>query len=283
MILIADSGSTKTDWVCIARETGEQLRFSTQGYNPNYMGAEQIAADLVASLPEGLDRCAVSEVHFYGSGVTAAQEEPMGCTLRSVFPNARTIEAKSDTLGSCRALLGHREGFAAILGTGTNTVVFDGEKMVQNIPGGGFILGDEGSGANLGKRLLVDFIRHRMPDNVYELCAREINMDYSEIVRHVYKEAFPNRFCAGFAKFIQDHYDVDSYFRNLTTEAFRDFFRNLVCLYPDYKRYSFNAIGSVAYHHRALLEPVVSEFGMQLGIILKTPLDGLADYHAGCL
>ena len=279
MILIADSGSTKTDWVCVNRETGEQIRFSTQGYNPNYLSSEQIAEDLRSSLPKNLDRAAVEEIHFYGSGVTEAQRAPMAQTLREVFPDAREVEAQSDTLGCCRALLQHSEGFAAILGTGTNTVIYDGEKMTLNIKGGGFILGDEGSGADLGKRLIIDFIRHRMPQRVYELCEKEINMDYSEIVRHIYKEPLPNRFCAQFAKFIQDHYDFDPYFDNLTTEAFRDFFRNLVTLYPDYTKYSFNAVGSVAYHHRSILERVVAEFGMPLGTILKAPLDALIDYH----
>ena len=160
-----------------------------------------------------------------------------------------------------------------------NTCFYDGENEGLNIESGGFILGDEGSGSNLGKRLILDYLRHSMPDNVYEETKKAIGMTNDEIIAAIYQKPFPNRFCAQFAKFIQDHYDFDPYFKNLTTEAFRDMFRNVVSHYPDYQKYSFNAVGSVAFHHKHILEPVVAEFGMKMGKILKAPMDGLIEYH----
>ncbi len=123
------------------------------------------------------------------------------------------------------------------------------------------------------------FIRGDMPAGVYEIVAKELGKNNDELLDQIYTKPFPNRYCAQYAKFIQDHYDFDPYFVNLTTEAFRDFFRKIVTHYPDYRSYSFNAVGSVAYYHRNLLEPVVKEFGMEMGRILKAPMEGLMECH----
>lgn len=279
MILIADSGATKTDWACVSRENGTQIRFQSQGYNPNYITGPEIAKDILMHLPDGFPRRDIDEIYFYGAGVSELMREFMTKVLLEVFPTAKKVFVVMDTLGSCRALLLDKPGFAAIIGTGMNTCFYDGENEGLNIESGGFILGDEGSGANLGKRLILDYLRHTMPDNVYEETKKAIGMTNDEIIAAIYQKPFPNRFCAQFAKFIQDHYDFDPYFKNLTTEAFRDMFRNVVSKYPDYQKYSFNAVGSVAFHHKFLLEPVVKEFGMKMGRILKAPMDGLIEYH----
>ena len=279
MILIADSGATKTYWECVSRDGATQIRFQSQGYNPNYITGPEIVQDLLKNLPDGFPRRDVEDIYFYGAGVNEPMREFMTKVLLEVFPTAKKVFVVMDTLGSCRALLLDKPGFAAIIGTGMNTCFYDGENEGLNIESGGFILGDEGSGANLGKRLVLDYLRHTMPDNVYEEMKKSIGYTNDEIIDAIYRKPFPNRFCAQFAKVIQDHYDFDPYFKNLTTEAFRDMFRNVVSHYPDYQKYSFNAVGSVAFHHKFLLEPVVKEFGMKMGRILKAPMDGLIEYH----
>lgn len=279
MILIADSGASKTDWGCVSRETKEEIRFSSQGYNPNYISGPQIVADIFANLPGELDPSSVDEIYFYGAGVTELQYPFMKETLLKVFPLASKVFVAMDTLASCRALLQGEPGFAAILGTGANSCLYDGCNEGLNVDSCGFILGDEGSGANLGKRMITDFIRHNMPENVYNLVSEALGMNNDELLDRIYTKPFPNRFCAQYAKFIQEHYDFDPYFPDLTTQAFRDFFERIVTHYPNYRDYAFNAVGSVAYYHRHLLEPVVREYGMKVGTILKAPMEGLIRYH----
>lgn len=279
MILIADSGASKTDWACVDRHSNRQIRFTSQGYNPNFISEQAIIDDLRAAKPSELDPLEVDEIYFYGAGVTELQYPLMRRVLLTVFPAAELISIAMDTLASCRALLQREPGFAAILGTGANSCLYDGCNEGLNVDSCGFILGDDGSGANLGKRMITDYIRRNMPPKVYREVGRALGKNNDELLDQIYTKPFPNRFCAQYAIFIQDHYDFDPYFRNLTTESFRDFFRNVVTHYPNYRSYEFNAVGSIAYFHRPLLEPVVAEFGMKMGKIMRAPMDGLIKYH----
>lgn len=279
MILIADSGASKTDWACVSREDNRDIRFTSQGYNPNYITGEQIVEDILRNLPEGFPTDEVSEIYFYGAGVTELQYPFMRETLSKVFTKAGEIFIAMDTLASCRALLQDKPGFAAILGTGANSCLYDGCNEGLNVDSCGFILGDEGSGANLGKRMITDFIRRQMPANVYDKVAKELGHNNDELLDIIYTKPFPNRFCAQYAKFIGENLEFDPYFPNLVTDAFRNFFKLIVTKYPDYTKYSFNAVGSVAYCFKPLLQPVVEEFGMKMGVILKAPMEGLVKYH----
>lgn len=278
MFLIADSGATKTDWSLVSREKGEQMRFSSQGYNPNYMTGEEIVTDILANLPEGFPSSNVNAIYFYGAGVSELLYDKMRQVLGAAFPSAHEIFVAMDTLAACRALLGYVSGFAAILGTGMNTVLYDGKEIMLNIESGGFMLGDEGSGAYLGKRLIIDYLRHNMPEDAYASTAEAIGLSDDEIIDRIYSGSFPNRFCAAFSKFIGLHIN-ESYFRTLVEDSFRQLFDNVVSKYPEYRKYEFNAVGSVAYHYREVLEDVASEYGMKTGLILKAPMDGLVKYH----
>ena len=279
MILIADSGASKTDWACVEREGDRRIFFQSQGYNPNYITQPQIVEDILANLPGGFPVNEVLEIYFYGAGVTPLQYPFMEDTLRKVFTKAKTVFIAMDTLASCRALLQTKPGFAAILGTGANSCLYDGCNEGLNVDSCGFILGDEGSGGNLGKRLITDYIRHNMPDNVYELVGKELDRNNDELLDVIYTKPFPNRFCAQYAKFIHENLDFDPYFPELVTDAFRQFFKLIVTHYPNYTKYTFNAVGSVAYYFKPLLQPVVEEFGMKMGNILKAPMEGLVKYH----
>ena len=279
MILIADSGATKTQWACVSRKGGAPIEFFSQGYNPNFISGEDIVKDILGTLPEGFDRESVSEIYFYGAGVTPMQYPFMEKCLRAVFVRAVKVFVAMDTLASCRALLQRESGFAAILGTGSNSCLYDGENEGLNVDSCGFILGDEGSGGYLGKRLITDYIRGNMPPKVHELTGKVLGKSNEELIDTIYTKPFPNRFCAQYAKFISENLGFDPYFPELVKDSFRKFFLRIVTHYPDYQKYTFNSVGSVGYYFRPLLEEVAAEFGMKVGVVLKAPMEGLINYH----
>lgn len=278
MILIADSGSTKTDW-CAVEKAGLQIEFSSLGYNPNYIGAEEMEQDIRSTVPATLCVNDVKEIYFYGAGVTPLQYEFVRGVLSKVYPEAHTIFVSMDLLASARALLGDEKGFAAILGTGTNSCLYDGKDVTLNIDSVGFIVGDEGSGGYLGKRLIRDFIRGNMPQDVWELTKNELKLSEDELIDQIYTKPFPNRFCAQYSRFIKDNLDKYPYFMNLVKSSFHSLFDEIVCLYPDYQKYDFNCVGSVAYFYKDVLAEVAAEYGMKLGKVLKAPMPGLVEYH----
>ena len=280
MILIADSGSTKTDWAYISEKGGAPAYFNSLGYNPNFISGPEIQDDIRVNLPAGFDPGEVEEVYFYGAGVSELDYDFMRETLSGVFPNAGTVFVAMDLLAAARALLGDRAGFAAILGTGTNSCLYDGRQVTLNIDSLGFVLGDEGSGGYIGKTLLRDYARGNMPADVYEKVKALVGKNAEEIIEQVYRKPKANRYCAQFCTWVGQNRHTIPYCHDLMVGAFRDFFRNIVSLYPDYKKYSLNCVGSVAYCHHELLAEVASEFGMSIGNIIKSPIEGLVRYHA---
>jgi len=281
MKLIADSGATKSDWALV--EGGQiVLRFSTKGYTPTFWSLEDISKDLAASLPEGFPLEKVEEVWFYGAGVTLAHEAPMGDALAKVFTatDPLRIHATSDTLGACRALLGDEAGFAAILGTGMNTCMFDGEKIGYKVPALGFILGDEGSGAYIGRRYVVDYLRGNMPEGVAAVAEKAIGLDMIGVIDQVYHKPSPNQWCAQFTRLVSEHMGEDAYYHELVSACFCDFLRNVVCRYESYGSMKLNCVGSVAYAFRDILASVAGQFNMEIGKIIKAPMDGLVEYHS---
>ena len=198
--------------------------------------------------------------------------------MKVVFTESK-VYIGHDLLAAARALLGTSEGFAAILGTGTNTCLYDGKEVIQNIDSGAYILGDEGSGCYIGKKLLVDYLRGYMPDAVRKNFWETFKLTPDDINEQVYTQPRANRFCASFSKFVYDNNVHIEYSRNLVRTSFEDFFRNLVTHYPNYQKYTFNCIGSVGYNFRNVLEEVVTENGMVIGNIIRSPIDNLVKYH----
>src|SRR5690606_16157652 len=184
-----------------------------------------------------------------------------------------------DLLAAARALLGTDSGFAAILGTGTNTCIYDGNDISLNIDSAAYILGDEGSGCYIGKKLLTDYVRGLMPDNVREEFWNTYQHTPDEVMDRVYTEPLANRFFAGFSKFVYDNNVNIEYSRGIVKTSFVDFFTNLVSKYPNYQDYTFNCIGSVGYNFRNVLEETANEFGMKVGKIIRSPIDDLVKYH----
>jgi glucosamine kinase len=276
MILIADSGSTKTSWRLVD-DAGTSASFFTEGYNPYFVNAGYISHSLNASLPAAVSPEAITEIHFYGAGCASGKDDIIQTALQTVFPTAQVFIAM-DLLAAARALLGVNAGFAAILGTGTNTCLYDGHNIVQNIDSLGFVMGDEGSGAVIGKKLLSDYMRGYMPEHIRQLFWGTYRLDATALMHNIYSLPLANRYCAGFCNFIGKHIE-DVYLKELVTNCFREFFTNLVSRYPGYTGYTFNSVGSIAFHFSDLLSEVSHEFGMRTGKIILSPMDGLVDYH----
>jgi glucosamine kinase len=278
MILIADGGSTKCSW-CQLDDAHNRVYFNTEGYNPDFVNTAAIVASLNQHLPDTLPREQVTDVHFYGAGVSSPQKaEVIAAALRQVFPkcNAHVTE---DLLAAARALLGRKPGFAAILGTGTNSCIYDGEKITYNVDSLGYFLGDEGSGSFFGKRLLRDYLRGLLPDGLQEALKQEYNLGTrNEILDRLYNQPLPNRYLASFAKFAYDHNNVP-YCREIVFDAFETFFQNLVLHYPNFQDYTFNCVGSVGYNFRDVLTQVAKNHGMEVGKIIRSPIDDLVAYH----
>jgi N-acetylglucosamine kinase-like BadF-type ATPase len=278
MILIADGGSTKTNW-CLITDDHKKILFNTEGYNPYFSSVEYITNSLKENLPTDLELGKITEVNYYGAGCSVADKRKIvEVAMQSVFMNAK-INIGHDLLAAARAVLGVNEGFAAILGTGTNSCIYDGRNIIHNIDSLAYILGDEGSGCYIGKKLLGDYVRGYMPEPVRELFWDTYKLTPDDVIDNVYTKPLANRFCAGFSKFVYDNNVHIEYSRNLVKTSFDDFFRNLVTHYPNYKNYTFNCIGSVGYNFRNVLEEVVLENGMVMGNIIRSPIDNLVKYH----
>jgi glucosamine kinase len=276
MILIADSGSTKTDWVLVDEE--DKSTFCTIGYNPFFIKSDAICQSLSESLVPHIDANRVNTVYFYGAGCSIPENNAiLESALSKCFRKA-DIYVSHDLLAAARALLGANPGFAAILGTGSNTCLYNGEVVTHNIDSLGFLLGDEGSGSCIGRKLLRDFLRNAMPADLKREFQKTWNLSYDYVFERLYRGDLPNRFLAGFCEFA-DHHKKESYIIELVRESFQEFFRHLVSHYPNYSNYDFNCIGSVGFIFSSVLKEVASEFGMQTGMIIKAPIDNLVRFH----
>jgi N-acetylglucosamine kinase-like BadF-type ATPase len=280
MILIADSGSTKTDW-CLTKDGKETSIFHTIGYNPYFIDTEAIYYSLSENLLKDLDSKCVSKIYFYGAGCsTPEKKEIVRKALVRSFPAANEINVEHDLLASARALLGDEKGFAAILGTGTNSCLYDGNDVSMNIDSLGYLLGDEGSGSYIGKKIVRDFMRGRLEPELQARFKERFQIEDNEQIFHtLYTTQFPNRYLASFCKFA-DEYVHHPYIKNKVRDGFRDFFKNLVGKYPNYKEYTFNCVGSVGFVFREILEEVAQSYDMKIGRVIKSPLEDLVKYHA---
>jgi N-acetylglucosamine kinase-like BadF-type ATPase len=278
MIIIADGGSTKTNW-CLVTGEGKKVYFNTEGYNPYFSSTAYIIQSLGENLPTDLAKDEITEVNYYGAGCsTPEMRKIVEDAMKVVFTKSKVFIGH-DLLAAARALLGNTEGFAAILGTGTNSCIYDGKEVTHNIDSGAYILGDEGSGCHIGKKLLIDYLRGYMPEAVRKNFWETFKLTPDDINEIVYTQPRANRFCASFSKFVYDSPVHIEYSRNIVRTSFEDFFRNLVTHYPNYQKYTFNCIGSVGYNFRNVLEEVVTENGMVIGNIIRSPIDNLVKYH----
>ena len=278
-ILIADSGSTKTDWICLTgSDESMQIEIQTVGLNPFHVSDNEIRGVLAHDVLPQLGDTKVDAVYFYGSGVRPEVEARVEGLLRESFPDAQIVEAHSDLLGACRALCGDKAGIACILGTGANSCVYDGRQVVHNTPALGYILGDEGSGAVLGKHLLHDLYTGVLPHNLRITFEKEMGLELSEIINKVYREPQANRFLASLSEFIHRHLDEEG-IRQLVYNTFSDFVNYHISRYGR-RDLPLSFVGSIAYYYQEQLQLIVQMLGYPMGTILKSPLQGLVAYHS---
>ena len=274
-ILIADSGSTKTDW-CVAEDGRILRRIQAGGINPVFLTDEELreAAEEAASLLEDIRPEAI---HFYGAGCIPTQAERVIRALRQAFPAADGVEVASDMLGAARALCGHQAGIACILGTGSNSCFYDGERIVANVSPLGFILGDEGSGAVLGRLLVGALLKNQLTPGLKEAFLAQYALTPADIIDRVYRRPLPNRFLASFSPFLAAHLD-DAGVHQLVLDAFRDFLRRNVMQYA-WQAHDVHCCGSIAWHYKKILAEAGASLGIRIGQVIQSPMEGLVRYH----
>lgn len=284
MIIIVESGATKTDW-CSVADGGKTINVKTAGMNVAVMPAEAINAIIAEAAPAlNPENEKVTEVHFYAAGliVPEGQKVPevavnLDRELKNFFPDAE-MEYASDLLDAARAVCGHEPGIAAIMGTGSNSCFFDGEKIVKNVRSAGFILGDEGGGACLGKLFMADYLKGLVPEPVSTEFGKDFQVDYMTVVKNVYKSDAPSKYLGGFAPWILERYERSEYVRNLVEQNFRNFIERALKQY-DITKYPVGVVGGFGFAHQAILRKVAAEYGIRFSTIIATPIEGLVKYH----
>lgn len=276
MILIADSGSTKTDW-CVAKDGFTVKRFTTQGINPYHQDERRINGIVLDELLPQTGEYKIKKIVFYGSGCREETIPAMKTILHSAFNNNIEVEIYSDLLGAARAICGHEEGIACILGTGSNSCLYDGKKIIGNIPPLGYILGDEGSGATLGKIFINEMLKNNQMSDLKKEFLQVLKMTEGDIIDRVYRQPMANRFLASLAPFIHSHIERHEV-NEIVTENFRQFLlKNVKRYHRDDLQVSF--IGSIAWHFKSQLLQSALEENVYVGSVEKSPMDGLLRYH----
>jgi N-acetylglucosamine kinase-like BadF-type ATPase len=274
--LIADSGSTKTDWRVISSD-GEVYNIETPGINPFYQDKDSIVSMLDVSFKEYQKE--ITEVHFYGAGCANTQKCGMVKeALKLIFPIAE-IEVTSDLLGAARAVCGKAPGIVCILGTGSNSCYYDGDRIVKNVPPLGLILGDEGSGAIMGKKLVADYLKGIMPEDVKILFEKKLSPVYKEILENVYKKEFPNRYLAKFTHFLKSHIG-EQYCNNLVKQSLLEFAQRNILQYSESKTIPVSFVGSISYVFEPQLKEILGELNIKIGRITRNPIELLVQYHS---
>jgi N-acetylglucosamine kinase-like BadF-type ATPase len=276
MILIADSGSSKTDWRLITPQ-GEIQQFKGIGFNPNYQTLEDMSRGLqVDFLLELKDK--VDQIYFYGAGCASENNKnQVKNALLTVFPNAN-VQVDHDLMAAAKATCGNEPGIACILGTGSNSCDYDGEKIIDKRPAPGFILGDEGGGAYIGRKFLQDFIHEEMPENLRKEVEKTFQLTVRSIINHVYKEPFPGRYMASFCPYISEHSN-EPYYYQLIYQSFQDFFKKHVVKFKEYQKKPVSFVGSVAYYNSNILRKAAADAGIHVHLILEGPIAGLTLYY----
>ena len=296
MILIADSGGSKTDWALVSLPTDTHkyvLKVRTQGLNPFHQSKDVILKALEEELMPALYKAAeqngtfskeydiaekVTQIAFYGAGCTRALSPIVGEALATAFPSA-SIKVESDLLGAAHAVCGHEEGIACILGTGANSCLYDGEQIVANIPPLGYILGDEGSGAVLGKMLLNGIFKGDFSAEICDLYLEWSGLTYPEIIDKVYRQPLANRFLAGSSKFIKENLQYAE-LEELVRYNFDTFFKKNILKYTVSSIRVISAVGGIASAFEEQLRASADSFGYQVGKVLSSPIDGLIEYYS---
>src|SRR5574344_192859 len=277
MLLVCDSGSTKADW-CLVDKENKRKFIATCGMNPYNISQEAICQEIESVLISSINPEDVDLLKFYGAGCSAeVKKNELKEIFSQYFTNAN-IEIEHDLLGAARALCNNEKGLCAILGTGSNSCLYDGENILENVPSLGYVLCDEGAGTNLGKLILRNYLRHLLPENLDKEFKALYPGEESDFLNRLYKGTRPNNYLASFAKFVTDRQD-NEYCRDLIAQAFSSFFEYQIKSYPNYKKYKVHVVGSVGYYCKNVFKQVAEQYGIEPGKFIKAPLESLIQYH----
>ena len=276
MKLIAESGSTRTEWALVEDNHLVQRVF-TEGLNPFFQTRREISRSVRLGLPESFFKKKLDQVYYYGAGCSSYEKKNiLGASLVAQFKTP--IQVESDLLAAARGLFKCEAGIACILGTGSNSCFYDGKIIVKNVKAAGYILGDEGSGAVLGKLFLADLLKGLAPKELANEFHEKFRISVNDVMESVYNLPFPNRFLGTIAYFLGDYMD-NEYVYNLLTNNLRSYFNRNVCQY-DYINYPIRFVGSLAYAYPDILQEVAQEFGVEIDVIEETPMNGLIEFHS---
>lgn len=277
MILIADGGSTKTDWALV---DGKNIvtTFATRGMNPYNVSAQTMKNEIETKILPNVCVKEVDEIFIYASGCSAKvkQGEVIGW-FRPYFQSAK-ICVEGDLLGAARATCGHEPAIAAILGTGSNSCLYDGENIIENVASLGYVLCDEGAGTNIGRLILRDYLRGRMPEDLMQKFSEQYPGEESDFLNKLYKEEAPNYYVASFARFAIENKSTP-YCKNVIMQAFDSFFKEQITYYTSYNKYVINVVGSIACLVTEELKEVARKYDMEINNVVKAPLKALIEYH----
>ncbi|MEO1262202.1 MAG: BadF/BadG/BcrA/BcrD ATPase family protein [Bacteroidota bacterium] len=277
MLAIIDGGSTKADWR-INDHNGSCISFTSTGFNPNYDSKERIVKLLSTEIDGSFDKGGSMEIHYYGAGCwDIGRKSIVRQAFATVFPNA-AIFIDHDLLAAARATCGNQPGISCILGTGSNSVLFDGDKEVDNVTNLGFLLGDEGSGSMIGRRLVQAYFYREMPTDLQPIMKRECPNGKLDILDEVYGGGVPAAFLASFTKKFFSHRN-HPFVWGIIKECFDEFLKRHVFKYENYRNLPIHFVGSVAFHYHEILKELMNEHQLNLGVILKKPIESLFNFH----
>ena len=278
MIIIADSGSTKCDWKLVD-SSGIKQHFSTKGYNPFFYTSEVIYKELQPVFSNIEMAKTVKKVVFYGAG--CSDDFHSGIVkdgLQQVF-QASEIEVQHDLLAAARATCGTKAGLACIIGTGSNSCLYDGKNVIDNVSNLGYLMGDEGSGSHLGKALIRAYAYREMPADLMRRFEQKYNFtNIRQIVKTVYESSTPNVYLASLSRFYSEN-STHEFIQQLVAKSFRAFTQRHLLKYQSAQNLPAHFVGSIAYYFKDILKFVLQSEGIELGLIIKQPIDNLVEYH----
>ena len=277
MILIADSGSTKTTWTLL-EDQRIVISVQTAGMNPYFITTEAVKTILKADLVPNVPADSVKEIHFYGAGCSTESNNNMLRDAMKLFFRKASVSVYHDILGAARSLLGKEKGIACILGTGCNACYYDGEEVFSKVPSLGYLFGDEGAGSNLGKTFMENYLKNKLPEEIKIEFEQQYKLSLEDILNALYNRPFPNRFLASFSEFIalRQHHP---FFHDLVKKSFQAFIDEQVKKYPYYEHLTISFVGSIAWHYKDILLETAAENKLHVGTILKSPMEGLIRFH----
>lgn len=278
MILIADGGSTKCDWIALNTKGKILLKTRTEGLNPAVFSKEIIQKRLFESIELGEIKQKISKIYFYGAGCgTTRPALILQQIFEEYFANAKDIEVKEDTYAATYAVT-DKPGIVCILGTGSNSSYFDGKTLHNSVPSLGYILMDEASGNYFGKKLIRDYFYKKMPEDLRLKFESEFNLDVDFIKLNLYKKENPNTYLATFAEFMFKS-ERNEYFNSVLKKGMKDFFKNRIKTYDKYQELPVHFVGSIAYFSSDIINEVAKKYGVTIGNIVRRPIDGMIDFH----